>query len=74
MVSIEEIIAAIHQIQGVSSEVKEKKIAQVLESLDKDHDGKIDDLNDVIKVSIISTSVRTGFFLNFVYFLKRYLN
>ena len=50
MVSIEELIAAIHQLQGISSEIKEKKIAQVLESLDKDRDGKIDDLNDVLKV------------------------
>jgi hypothetical protein len=50
MVSIDEILAAIHQIQGISSEVKEKKILEVLESLDKDHDGKIDDLSDVVKV------------------------
>jgi Ca2+-binding EF-hand superfamily protein len=50
MVSIDEILAAIHQIQGISSEIKEKKILEVLESLDKDHDGKIDDLSDVVKV------------------------
>lgn len=53
MVSIDEIVAAIHQIQGVSNEIKEKKISQVLQSLDKDQDGKIDDLNDVVKVRII---------------------
>lgn len=51
MVSIDEILAAIHQIQGLSSEIKERKILEVLESLDKDHDGKIDDLSDVVKVS-----------------------
>ena len=53
MVSIDELVAAIHSIQGTSNEVKEKKILQVLESLDKDNDGKIDDLGDVVKVSLI---------------------
>lgn len=52
MVSIDELIAAIRQLKGISDELKEKKVAQILESLDKDHDGKIDDLNDVIKVRI----------------------
>ncbi len=50
-VSINEIIAAIRQLQGVSSEAKEKQIAQVLESLDTDHDGNIDNIGDVVKVS-----------------------
>jgi hypothetical protein len=50
MVSINEIIGAIRQLQGVSSDAKEKQIAQVLESLDTDKDGNIDDLGDVVKV------------------------
>ena len=52
MVSIDELVAAIHKIQGVSSELKEQKILQVLKSLDQDHDGKIDDLAEVVKVRL----------------------
>lgn len=50
MVSIDELIAAIHKIQGVSSVLKEEKMLQILKSLDHDHDGKIDDLSEVVKV------------------------
>lgn len=41
----------IKKIRGVSDEVKEKKLMQVLQSLDTDKDGKIDDINDVLKVN-----------------------
>ena len=34
----------------VSNEEKEKKVIQVLESLDTDKDGRIDDINDVLRV------------------------
>ena len=67
MVSIEEILAAIHQIQGISSEIKEKKILEVLESLDKDHDGKIDDLSDVVKVSVLNFIFQRIEIKNFIY-------
>lgn len=50
-VSIDELVETIKRFKGVSSQDKEKKLMQVLQSLDKDKDGKIDDLNDVIKVS-----------------------
>lgn len=49
-VSIDELMETIKRIKGVSFQDKEKKLVQVLESLDKDKDGKIDDLNDVLKV------------------------
>lgn len=49
-VSIDEIIETIKRFKGISSQDKEKKLMHVLQSLDKDKDGKIDDLNDVIKV------------------------
>lgn len=48
--SIEELMSTIKKIRGVTSDIKDKKLILVLESLDKDHDGKIDDLNDVLKV------------------------
>jgi hypothetical protein len=41
----------IKRLRGVSNDVKEKKLMAVLETLDKDKDGKIDDLNDVLKVN-----------------------
>jgi hypothetical protein len=43
-------MSTIKRIRGVSNDLKDKKLALVLESLDKDCDGKIDDLNDVLKV------------------------
>lgn len=50
MVSIDEILAAIQKIQGVSDDIKQEKIRKVLLSLDRDRDGKIDDMSDVVKV------------------------
>jgi Ca2+-binding EF-hand superfamily protein len=50
VVSIEELLAAIQKIQGVSDEAKEEKIRKVLLSLDRDRDGKIDDMSNVVKV------------------------
>ena len=41
----------IKKIRGVSDDVKERKLMQVLQSLDTDKDGKIDDINDVLKVN-----------------------
>jgi LETM1 and EF-hand domain-containing protein 1, mitochondrial len=49
-VSIDELLSTIKKIRGVSNDVKEKRLVQVLQSLDMDKDGKIDDLNDVLKV------------------------
>jgi hypothetical protein len=43
----------IKKIRGVSDDVKERKLMQVLQSLDTDKDGKIDDINDVLKVNIL---------------------
>ena len=45
-------MSTIKKIRGIGNDVKDKKLALVLESLDKDSDGKIDDLNDVLKVNI----------------------
>lgn len=50
-VSIDELMETIKRFKGVSSQDKEKKLMHVLQSLDKDKDGKIDDLNDVLKVN-----------------------
>ena len=49
-VSIDELMSTIKKIRGVTGDIKDKRLILVLESLDKDHDGKIDDLNDVLKV------------------------
>lgn len=49
-VSIDELMETIKRFKGASSQDKEKKLMHVLQSLDKDKDGKIDDLNDVLKV------------------------
>jgi hypothetical protein len=49
-VSIDEVIKTIRRLKLVSNEEKEKKVIQVLESLDMDKDGRIDDINDVLKV------------------------
>lgn len=43
-------MSTIKRIRGVSDAVKEKKLMEVLQTLDQDRDGKIDDLNDVLKV------------------------
>ena len=48
--SIDELMSTIKRIRGVSDTVKEKKLMEVLQTLDQDRDGKIDDLNDVLKV------------------------
>lgn len=48
--SIDELMSTIKRIRGVSDAVKEKKLMEVLQTLDQDRDGKIDDLNDVLKV------------------------
>lgn len=40
----------IKSLKGVSNDLKEKKFIDVLQSLDKDKDGRIDDINDVLKV------------------------
>ena len=45
-------MGTIKKIRGVSNDIKDKRLILVLESLDKDKDGKIDDLNDVLKVNI----------------------
>ncbi len=50
IVSIDELVNTIQKFRGVSNDVKEKKLRQVLQSLDKDKDGKIDDINDVLRV------------------------
>lgn len=52
-VSIDELIETIKRFKGISNQTKEKKLVQILETLDKDKDGKIDDLNDVLKVTSI---------------------
>ena len=43
-------MSTIKKIRGVSNDVKEQKLKEILSTLDKDRDGKIDDLNDVLKV------------------------
>ena len=50
IVSINELMAAIKKYRGTSDDEKEKKLLQVLQTLDKDKDGKIDDINDVLRV------------------------
>ena len=50
-VSIDELVETIKKIRGVSNDVKEKRLLKILTSLDVDKDGKIDDLNDVLKVN-----------------------
>ncbi|RNA33613.1 LETM1 and EF-hand domain-containing [Brachionus plicatilis] len=47
MVSIDELVETIKRIKGPSSE---KKIVEILKSLDTDKDGKLEDLNYVLKV------------------------
>jgi LETM1 and EF-hand domain-containing protein 1 len=49
-VSIQELIETIKRLKGISTQDKEKKLVQILQSLDKDKDGRIDDINDVLKV------------------------
>lgn len=49
-VSIDELMETIKRFKGIFSKDKEKKLIHVLQTLDKDKDGKIDDLNDVLKV------------------------
>lgn len=49
-ISIEELMSAITMIRGQSDESREKKLLDILKSLDSDNDGRIDDLSDVIKV------------------------
>ena len=69
-------MSTIKKIRGVTSDTKDKKLILVLESLDKDHDGKIDDLNDVLKVkftqlcSVLISCVKK-LFLFFFLFLSR---
>ena len=53
-VSIDELLNTIKKIRGVTNDETEQKLIEVLNSLDKDHDGKIDDLNDVLKVDYFS--------------------
>jgi hypothetical protein len=60
-------MSTIKRIRGVSNDLKDKKLALVLESLDKDCDGKIDDLNDVLKV-ITSIVLSLTMFYNVVFF------
>lgn len=60
-------MSTIKRIRGVSNDLKDKKLALVLESLDKDCDGKIDDLNDVLKV-ITSIVLSLKMFYNVVFF------
>lgn len=55
MVSIEELMASIRTIRGQSDDTRDTKLQDVLKTLDSDHDGKIDDLNDVIKVLNLSS-------------------
>jgi LETM1 and EF-hand domain-containing protein 1 len=50
IVSIEELMLAIKKFRGISDDLKEKKLLKVLQTLDKDKDGKIDDINDVLRV------------------------
>ena len=52
MISIEELMKRIQQIRGGQiDETKDKKLLELLRSLDNDHDGKIDDLNEILKVT-----------------------
>lgn len=54
MVSIDELVSTIKKLKGgLSTPEKEKKLIEVLQTLDKDKDGKIDDLNDVLRVSFL---------------------
>jgi Ca2+-binding EF-hand superfamily protein len=50
-VTIDELVATIKKLKGASTQVKEEKLIEVLKTLDSDKDGKIDDLNDVLRVS-----------------------
>jgi len=50
-VSIDELIEAISQIKSMSEE-KRKMLYDILQTVDTDNDGNIDDLSDVIKVNI----------------------
>lgn len=50
MVSIEELMGSIRTIRGQSDDTRDTKLQDVLKTLDSDQDGKINDLNDVIKV------------------------
>lgn len=49
-VSIEELVGTIKSLKRISTNLQEQKIVDILQSLDKDKDGKIDDINDVLKV------------------------
>ncbi|CAF0840856.1 unnamed protein product [Brachionus calyciflorus] len=49
-VSIYELVETIKRIKGDITEAQEKKIYEILKSLDQDKDGKLDDINDVLKV------------------------
>ena len=62
MVSIDELMSTIRKLKVVSTDEKEKKVREVLQSLDMDKDGMIDDINDVLKVN--SNSCLFLFFIN----------
>ena len=44
-------MSTIRKLKVVSTDEKEKKVREVLQSLDMDKDGMIDDINDVLKVN-----------------------
>jgi hypothetical protein len=54
MVSIEELVATIKRIKGFSSDAQENKVRDILKTLDQDQDGRLDNINDVLKVSPIA--------------------
>lgn len=50
MISVEQLMANITQIRGQADESKDKKLMDILKSLDSDNDGKIKDMVEIIKV------------------------
>ena len=69
MVSIDELVETIKRIKGPSSE---KKILEILKSLDTDKDGKLEDLNYVLKVFFYYLSAINYFKLIYLK-IKRFL-
>lgn len=61
LVKIDELVAAIKQIQNVPDEHRLKRIAEILGKIDDDRDGaiKIEDVLKVYKLLSIATSVTT---------------
>jgi hypothetical protein len=66
----------IKKLRGTSNDAKDKKLLELLETLDHDSDGRIDDLDDVLKVKLkFEYKYRIKMVLyNFVQFINSSLN